>query len=104
MNHIFRKGLTELKILALIVLINGCRETKLPSSYFQLLTRDTFTTQYEKNYNDTSKIIRLERDSTSFYFLKGFNDTVILYVNYRKVFKAYINNSSFADKMRDKNK
>jgi len=67
----------------------------LPGRHFQLLTKDTFTTVYEKRQNDTIKLFNWEHDSTSFYFLKDFNDTVILYVNYRKVFKTYLNNNNY---------
>ena len=93
--NIFQSVLSGLKILSFIVLIHGCSSTKSFTDHFSFLTKDTFSTTYEKNASDTNKLFNWNHDSTSLYFLKDFNDTVVVYLNHRKVFKTYINNNNY---------
>ena len=93
--NIFQGALSCLKTVSFMVLIHGCSSPKSLTGHFSFLTKDTFSTAYEKNVTDTNKWFNWNHDSTSLYFLKDFNDTVVIYLNHKKVFKTYINNNNY---------
>ena len=93
--HSPHQVLTIFTVLLLIIFVTGCRAPKSFAYRLSKLKKDTFRIEYEIMGNNAHTSTLRKHKSTSLNFLKNFNDTVIINVNYRKVNQVYINNSNY---------